>query len=89
MILDLKCLDCNSDVDYNELMEEIELETKIAKKIWTTRDGRDIEIKDMETSHIQNCIEFINREINGKRWCYAEEYTKLFNEELKARGVII
>ena len=89
MILDLECLDCNSDVDYNELMEEIELETKIAKKIWTTRDGRDIEIKDMETSHIQNCIKLVNREINGKRWCYAEEYTKLFNDELKARGVII
>lgn len=89
MILDLECLDCNGDVNYKELMEEIELETKIAKKIWTTRDGRDIEIKDMETSHIQNCIEFINREINGKIWCYAEEYTKLFNDELKARGVII
>ena len=82
-IVDLECLDCNGDVDYNELTEEVEQEIKISKKIWTTRDGRDIEIKDMETSHIINTIKMINR----NKWGYAYEYTKLFEAELKARGI--
>ena len=75
------------ELDWAE--EEIEMEYRFENKIWVTKDGKKLKIKDMETSHIQNCIKFVNKKINGKQWVYAEEYTKLFNEELKARGVII
>ena len=75
------------ELDFEE--EEIEMEYRFENKIWVTKDGKKLKIKDMETSHIQNCIKFVNRKINGRQWAYAEEYTKLFNEELKARGVII
>lgn len=29
------------------------------EKTWTTKDGETVKIKDMETSHIQNCIYFL------------------------------
>ena len=69
--------------------EKIEMEYRFKNKLWVTKDGKELKIKDMETSHIQNCIKHVNKKINGRQWEYAEEYTKLFNEELKARGVII
>lgn len=31
------------------------------KRIWRTRDGTKIKIKDMTTSHIQNCINLLER----------------------------
>jgi len=30
---------------------------------WTTKDGKRILFKDMETSHIKNCIAMLNREM--------------------------
>ena len=74
------------EADWTE--EEIEMEDRFRYKEWVTKDGQRLKIKNMETSHIKNCLKFINREINGKRWCYADEYTKLFNEELAARECV-
>ena len=28
---------------------------------WTTKEGRTLELKDMETSHIENCIKYCKR----------------------------
>lgn len=46
-------------------------------KTWTTKEGVVIPIKDMETSHIQNCIRIIEREINTAEeslaWCDSSE----------------
>lgn len=70
-----------TEEDWTE--EEIEMEYRLGYKIWVTKDGKELKIKDMETSHIINTIKMINR----NKWCYAYEYTKLFEEELKARGI--
>ena len=59
------------------------IEDNIRNKEWLTKEGKILKIKDMETSHIINCIKMINR----NRWCYAYEYTKLFESELKRRGI--
>lgn len=63
--------------------EEIEIECRLINRTWVTKEGEVLNIKDMDTSHIINCIKMINR----NRWCYAYEYTKLFEAELKRRGI--
>ena len=73
------------EIDWSE--EELEMEDRFRYKEWVTKDGKRLKIKDMETSHIKNCLKFVNKEINGKRWCYADEYTKLFEAELRKRGI--
>jgi hypothetical protein len=47
-------------------------------KYWTTRDGTEIEVKEMTETHIRNCMRKIGKD---DPW-YAE-----FCEELKRRGV--
>lgn len=80
----LEFLDCNGTLDYDELIEEIEQEIKLSKKIWTTRDGRDINIKDMETSHITNTIKMIVR--NSDMSDVAKRYIEIFINELISRS---
>lgn len=83
MIWDLDYLDCNGDVDYEELMEEIEQEIRITNKIWTTRDGRELKIKEMETTHIINTIKMIVR--NSDMSDLGKRYVEIFMNELKER----
>lgn len=49
---------------------------------WTTKEGTTLRIKDMETSHIQNCLKMLNSEP-----VTFEEYIFEFEEELRRRGV--
>lgn len=63
--------------------EEIEMEDRLRNKIWVTKEGKRLKIEEMETSHIINCLRMINR----SKWCYAYEYTKLFEFELNKRGI--
>lgn len=63
--------------------EEVEMTNRIKNREWVTRTGKRLKIADMETSHIINCLRIINR----AQWCYAYEYTKLFEAELNKRGV--
>src|SRR3982751_7017147 len=46
----------------------------ISKDIWITREGRQVNIKDMASSHLLSTIHFIerNRFINAAE-CYSEE----------------
>ena len=32
---------------------------------WTTKDGKEIDIKDMTTKHIQNCIDMLGKQFNA------------------------
>ncbi len=50
--------------------------------IWRTNNGKQIMIKDMETSHIKNTINWMKTH----RYPYYVEYLRLFNKELNARN---
>ena len=52
--------------------------------IWTSADG-DIEISEMETSHIRNTLNMINDFVSRGRMEYPIQYDTLFNE-LANRG---
>lgn len=45
--------------------------------IWTMRDGTEIAVTDMTTSHIRNCMRMVGTK---------HEWYRVFAEELKRRG---
>lgn len=47
---------------------------------WKTKDGQELEIKDMSTEHIKNCIKMMDRE-GGK------EYAVGFGGDVDTYGV--
>jgi hypothetical protein len=49
--------------------------------LWETRDGSLYNIRDMETTHIKNCIKMIYRS-NGQ---WRHSYLRLFESELRRR----
>lgn len=54
-------------------------------KIWMTFNGRDLQIRQMETSHIKRCIDLIYfRTMRGAPWRVG--YVTAFYKELLARG---
>lgn len=76
-----------------ELAEEIyianaihyaENERNIAEGIWTTRDGSQINIKDMSRKHLQNAISVLKRGNSP----FAEEWTARMTAELEFRKYI-
>lgn len=52
-------------------------------KKWRTLSGDELDISEMETSHIKNCIKFIE-ERNTR-----QEYLPYFKEELERRGLFL
>lgn len=50
------------------------------KGIWVTAEGKELAITDMKTSHIQNCINMINR---SDGYDYMRCYIKVFEKELE------
>ena len=39
--------------------------------VWTTKDGKRLKLRDMETSHIENCIKMLERSLSD--WDYELE----------------
>ena len=66
------------DMDSERLEEDIEF---IQIPAWRVRDGKLIAIRDMETSHIKNCIKMIYRS-NGT---WRHQYLRYFEAELRKR----
>jgi len=55
--------------------------------IWPSRKG-DLEIRDMETRHIFNCIDMLNRKIeNDGPDARSAVYLRMFRSELKRRKI--
>lgn len=67
-----------SDYDLDSTRSSVEF---ISIPAWRTKDGELIAIKDMDTSHIKNCIKMIYRS-NGK---WRHQYLRYFEAELRKR----
>jgi len=53
---------------------------------WTTKEGEEIRIKDMTTSHIKNCINHVKKKDISKETM--QYIMRVFNEELENRSTI-
>lgn len=67
-----------SDYDLDSTRSSVEF---ISIPAWRMRNGKLIAIKDMDTSHIKNCIKMIYRS-NGK---WRHQYLRYFEAELRKR----
>ena len=67
-----------SDYDLNSTHLSVEF---ISIPAWRMKDGKLIAIRDMETSHIKNCIKMIYRS-NGT---WRHQYLRYFEVELRKR----
>ena len=66
----------------NEHIAEMEADARVQHKEWLMANGKVVKIKDMETSHIKNCINMIER----NKWNDKKRLTEMLQEELAARG---
>lgn len=57
--------------------------------VWTTREHKQIKIKDMQNSHLENAIRFINNHIDAYNKKFGnkrtEEYILCMKQELRLR----
>lgn len=67
-----------NDYDLDSTRSSVEF---ISIPAWRMRNGKLIAIKDMDTSHIKNCIKMIYRS-NGK---WRHQYLRYFEAELRKR----
>ena len=61
-------------VEDDDYIYELEARKFDSFKRWKTRDGRILNINDMETSHIKNCMKMLERK--NKSNCYTYKYMK-------------
>lgn len=67
-----------SDYDLDSTRSSVEF---ISIPAWRMKNGKLIAIKDMDTSHIKNCIKMIYKS-NGK---WRHQYLRYFEAELRKR----
>lgn len=80
-----------SEADYvrneelcNSVLHKSDAELKDKNKIWTKYDGSEIHISAMNSDHIINCLNMLER--NG----YEDDtWTNIFLKELKDRNIMI
>lgn len=79
-----------SDMAVNDAIWYEEAYRRIGDGIWTKKDGTEIRVKDMESSHIENCIRMLQRQIKEygiddikEGWLFC------FRTELKERGIAV
>lgn len=71
-------LEAGSDYDLDSTRSSVEF---ISIPAWRMKNGKLIAIKDMDTSHIKNCIKMIYRS-NGT---WRHQYLRYFEAELRKR----
>lgn len=82
------------DLDYEDLLQ-LSIDDKLHKHfegresenvIWVTKDGREMQLKDMESSHIINCINMLKR---NDSCIFTDKYTYHMNKVLERRGRVL
>lgn len=77
-----------------EILTEMEIEAEIFRDrqmnaikegVWTMRDGTKINLMDMTSAHIQNCI----RMLRHKEDDLSAEWVKRFERELEYRDYVL
>lgn len=62
------------------------IEENLSKCQWENRDGKVIKFRRMETSHIKNCIAYIQRRKLHIEYGTFSDYIDAFNSELERRN---
>ena len=71
------------DEHYFDVEEEmLRIEKEAEYGVWTTKDGTQIPVEDMTTSHIRNTIAFIKRTDQTDMYL---PWVEVFEEELERR----
>jgi len=69
----------------SEVMTE-NIEAAFADGIWVTKDGRYLYVKEMENTHLLNCINLLGKAgYTGEGISVYDGYIKLFDAELNSR----
>ena len=66
--------------DWEEMLAD-----NLSKCQWQTKDGHIIKIRQMKTSHIENCIAFIQCKELHIEYATFSDYIDAFNQELERR----
>lgn len=69
------------EYDFYDIQGRIEDEAKHG--VWFTKDGQEIPVEDMTTSHIRNTIAYIER---TDKYDLYMPWLKVFKKELERRG---
>ena len=59
----------------------IQAHINASRGLWITKDGRYLNVSEMKTSHIQNCIQMLERYDSS----FKDIYVPMFKKELKKR----
>ena len=62
------------------------LEENLSKCQWEDKEGKVIKFRQMETSHIKNCINYIQRKGLHIEFATFSDYIGAFNDELERRN---
>ena len=77
------------DAWVNEQIYYDKITAQVDKGIWIQKNGEQINITDMKTSHIQNCVNMLNRKLEKQS---DDEFSRLwvnrFKKELDFRNYI-
>lgn len=74
------------DFDLWESVFISNLEENLSKCQWGTKDGQVIKFRAMETSHIKNCINYIQHNQLHIEYATFSDYIDAFNTELERRS---
>ena len=82
---DFECYCPEEDQYYSEMQRYENIKADAEFGYWTTKGDKVIHVSKMETSHIKNCIRYLER--HDKVDMYLP-WIERFKEELKARGEV-
>lgn len=67
------------------MLQELEYIENLDRRIWTTKTGQEIDVRDMTTIHIENCLKCLEDGRIDFKDQSNEIWKKIFKEELERR----